>query len=153
MITNKTETMQDQNFTTTFLVKAAPGEVFEIIRDVSQWWTGEPGVEGRYSKVGDEFSYRYKDVHYSKQRVAELVPEKKIVWLVTDSRLNFIKQKDEWTGTRICFEISTIENKTKVRFIHSGLAPEIECYTDCSNAWSFYINESLRKLIEAKEVS
>ena len=67
---------------------------------------GEPGVEGSADKVGDEFTYRYKDIHYSKQRVTELIPGKKIVWLVTESNLNFIKDKQEWTGTKISFDIT-----------------------------------------------
>ena len=28
-----------------------------------------------------------------------------------------------------------------------GLVPAIQCYGDCSDAWGFYINESLRSLI------
>ena len=151
MNNDKTKTMQGQNFTTTFVVNVEPSEVFETVRDVGQWWTGEPGVEGTYSKIGDEFSYRHKDIHYSRQKVTELVTGKKIVWLVKDSKLNFIKERDEWTGTLISFEIFRQDKKTAVRFTHAGLAPEMECYTDCSNAWSFYINESLRKLIETRD--
>ena len=28
-----------------------------------------------------------------------------------------------------------------------GLVPEFECFDNCSNAWGFYINGSLRDLI------
>ena len=37
--------------------------------------------------------------------------------------------------------------KTEVRFTHLGLVPAFECFTDCSNAWAFYINASLRNRI------
>jgi len=139
--------MSNQNFTTTLLVDQSPEEVFKAINNVRGWWTGEPGIEGNTDKLGDEFTYRYKDFHYSKQRVTELIPGKKVVWLVTDSKLNFIKDKSEWTGTKISFEISEKNNKTQIRFTHVGLVPGIECYGDCSNAWSSYITGSLRSFI------
>ena len=139
--------MKTSDFTTTLLVDETPDEVFNAINNVRGWWTGEPGVEGNSEKLNDEFTYRYKDIHYSKQKVTELIPGKKVVWLITDSELNFIKDKGEWTGTKISFEISIKDNKTQIRFTHIGLAPDVECYHDCSNAWSSYINSSLRNFI------
>jgi len=144
--------MQNQNLTFTLLVNQTPVEVFNAINNVHGWWTGEPGVEGNTNKTGDAFTYRYKDLHYSKQKVIELVPGKKIVWLVTESNLSFIKNKDEWTGTQISFEIFKKNSKTEVRFTHTGLVPTIECYNDCSNAWSSYINSSLKKLITERKL-
>ena len=88
-----------------------------------------------------------KEIHFSKQKLVEVVPDKKVVWLVTDSKLNFIKNQSEWTGTKISFEIFEINNKTQVRFTHHGLVPAIECYGDCSNAWSQLIQQSLFSLI------
>jgi Activator of Hsp90 ATPase homolog 1-like protein len=144
--------MKASDFTTTILVDQTPKEVFNAINNVRKWWTGEPGVEGSTDKLGDEFTYRYKDVHYSKQKVTELIPGKKVVWLITDSRLNFIKDKSEWTGTKIIFEIAEKNNKTQIRFTHVGLVPDGECYDDCSNAWSSYINGSLRNFITKGKV-
>jgi hypothetical protein len=135
------------DFTTTILVDQTPEEAFNAINNVRSWWTGEPGVEGNTNKLEDEFTYRYKDLHYSKQKVTELIPGKKVVWLITDSKLNFIKDKTEWTGTKISFDIAKKGDKTEIRFTHMGLVPDIECYQDCSNAWSSYINSSLRNFI------
>ena len=69
------------------------------------------------------------------------------MWLVTDSQLNFIKDKQEWTGTKISFEIVEKENNITIRFTHHELVPEIECFNACSNAWGDYINNSLRNLV------
>jgi len=137
--------MNAQNFTTTFTVDQTPQEAFAAINNVRGWWSGE--IEGGTGKLGDEFTYRYQDLHYSKQKLTELIPGKKVVWLVSDARLNFTKDKTEWTGTEITFEISEKGGKTEIRFTHLGLVPEAECFNACSSAWGFYINGSLRSLI------
>ena len=61
--------------------------------------------------------------------------------------LNFIKDKSEWTGTKISFEISKQGDKTRIRFTHIGLDPSVECYGACLKAWDFYISHSLLNLI------
>ena len=136
--------MNDQNFTTTFTVDQTPEEAFAAINNVRGWWSGE--IVGDTDKLGAEFTYRYQEVHHSKQRVKELIPGKKVVWHVLDSRLSFRKE-NEWTGTDIVFDISQKEGKTEVRFTHIGLVPAFQCYGDCSGAWSVLINQNLRKLI------
>ena len=137
--------VKSQNYSTAFTVDQTPEEVFAAINNVRGWWSGN--IEGSTNKLGDEWTYRYKDVHYSKQKIAELVPGKKVVWLVLDSYLNFVEDKSEWTGTKIAFEIGKKGDKTEVRFAHLGLVPEVECYDACSNAWGGYVNSSLRTLI------
>jgi Activator of Hsp90 ATPase homolog 1-like protein len=137
--------MKSQNYTTSFTVDQTPAEAFAAINNVRGWWSGE--IEGSTNKLGDEWTYRYKDIHYSKQKITELIPGKKIVWLVLDSSLNFVEDKKEWNGTRITFEIAKNGGKTQVTFSHVGLVPEVECYDACSNAWGGYINSSLRNLI------
>lgn len=133
------------NFTTTFFVNESPEKVFNAINNVRAWWQGE--VEGNTDKVGEEFDYRMADVHFSKQKVVELTPNTKIVWLITDSKLSFTKDKSEWTNTTIEFDITEINNKTQVRFTHIGLVPTFECYGDCSNAWEQLVQKSLFSLI------
>jgi hypothetical protein len=137
--------MTDQNLTTTFTVDQTPEEAFAAINNVRGWWSGE--IEGSTDKLGDEWTYRYRDVHYSKQKVTELIPGKKVVWLVLDGYLNFVEDKSEWKGTEITFEISRKGDKTEIRFTHVGLVRESECFNACSNAWGSYVNGSLRSLI------
>ncbi len=137
--------MKSSNYTTAFVVDETPEEVFAAINNVRGWWSGN--IEGSTNKLGDEWTYRYKDVHYFKQKITELVPGKKVVWLVLDSYLNFIEDKTEWNGSNITFEIAKKGKQTQVRFTHVGLVPEVECYDACTNAWGGYVNTSLRNLI------
>ena len=137
--------MKKQNFTTTISVDQPPEEAFAAINNGRGWWSGE--IEGDTDKLGAGFTYRYKDVHRSKQKITEFVPGKKIVWHVLDSHLSFVKDKSEWNDTDIVFDISEDQGKTEVRFTHLGLVPQYECYDSCSNAWGTLINGNLRKLI------
>ena len=137
--------MKAKDYTTTLTVDATPQEAFQGINNVTKWWT--ENLEGRSQKLGDEFTVRFGDVHVSTQALVEVVPNKKVVWLVTASNLNFIEDKDEWTGTKISFEIFEQDKKTQIRFTHVGLAPEVECFDACSSAWGSYIQESLWSLI------
>jgi hypothetical protein len=139
------ETMSKQSFTTSILVSQSPEEVFDAVQNVRGWWSGQ--IEGSTDELGAEFEYRYKDLHRSTQKITELVPGKKIVWHVSDSALDFVKDKTEWNGTDIVFEIAKKGDQTELRFTHVGLVPKFECYGDCSGAWGFYINDSLRELI------
>lgn len=137
--------MKNQNYTTTITVEATPQEAFKSINAVTSWWT--ENLEGRSQKLNDEFIVRFGDVHVSTQKLVEFIPDKKVVWLVTDSRLNFVKNKSEWTDTKIVFDILQKDGKTVVVFTHLGLAPVLECFNDCSSVWGQYIQQSLLKLI------
>ncbi|MBI1769589.1 MAG: SRPBCC domain-containing protein [Bacteroidetes bacterium] len=134
--------MKTQNYTASITVNATAQEAFKNINRVSKWWT--ENFEGSSQKLNDEFTVRFGDVHVSTQKLAKVIPDKKVVWLITDSKLNFIKDKHEWTNTKITFEISDHNNKTQIRFTHEGLG---ECFDACSNAWSQYIQQSLLSLI------
>jgi len=134
-----------QDFTVTFTVAQSPEEVFAAINDVRSWWTGE--IDGRTDAAGGEFTYRYQDLHRTTQKITEFVPGKKVVWQVTATHIAFVADKSERDGTSVVFERAKKGDHTEVRFTHVGLAPEIECYDRCSNAWGFYIRESLRSRI------
>ena len=137
--------MKKKDFTTTFSVDQSPEEVFDAINNVRGWWSEE--IDGSTDKLGAEFKFHHKDLHRSTQKITEFVPGKKVVWHVSEARLNFVKNKTEWNGTEVVFEITRKDGKTELRFTHVGLVPAFECYGDCSGAWGFYINDSLRGLI------
>jgi hypothetical protein len=145
--------MKKQDFTTTIVVDQTPHQVFTAINNPRAWWSGE--ITGSTDKLNDEFTYRYEDFHLSKQRIVEMVPDQKVVWLVTESQINYVEDKREWTDTKISFEISEQGNKTQLRFTHLGLVPEVECFDSCSNAWSQLVQQGLFSLIttgKSKEI-
>ena len=141
--------MTSQSYSTSFVVDQTPDEAFAAITNVRGWWTGE--IEGSADHLGDEFSYRYGDAHYTRQRVTEHVPGQKIVWRVLDSKLAFVEDPAEWVDTEISFDIARVGDRTEVRFTHVGLVPEFECFDSCSSAWSFLVTGSLSRLISTGE--
>jgi len=141
--------MKTADFTTTLLVDQTPEQVYQAINNVRGWWQG--AIEGITDQQGETFTYRMKEFHYSKQKIETLVPNQKVVWLVTDGTLSFTQRKNEWVGTRIVFEIDSIGDKTQLRFTHEGLVPALECFGNCSKGWTNLIQESLRSLIENGE--
>lgn len=135
----------EANYSTTILVDQSPAAVYAAINNPRAWWQGE--FDGITDELNAEFIYKMGDIHYSKQKVTELIPNQKVVWDVTDSNLSFVDLKTEWTGTKIVFEITEINNKTQVHFTHYGLVPQFQCYEGCSNAWEMLIQKSLLSLI------
>jgi hypothetical protein len=136
------------DYSTSFTVEQSADEVYAAVLNVSAWWTGE--IEGRPDKVGAEFAYRHLPQHYSLQRVVELEPGRRVVWEVVDSKLAFVSEPAEWTGSRIVFDLRAVQEpgvETELLFTHHGLMPEVECYGACSTAWRHYVNGSLHSLI------
>jgi uncharacterized protein YndB with AHSA1/START domain len=137
--------MSYPDYHVTLVLDESPEAVFDAIMDVRKWWTDE--LQGKTEKLDDEFSVRFADLHKTTQKLIEVEKNTKIVWLVTASELNFIKDKEEWKGTKIIFEISKNNNKTNLDFTHAGLTPQVECYSSCTKGWDHYIKGSLYKFI------
>jgi Activator of Hsp90 ATPase homolog 1-like protein len=137
--------MTTTDFTTTITVNQTPEQVFKAINNVRGWWSEE--IEGNTENLNDEFRYHYKDVHISRMKLIEVIPNKRVVWLVMENHFNFTKDKSEWKDNKIIFEITEKENKTHLSFTQLGLVPSYECFDVCQEAWTNYINNSLRSLI------
>ena len=137
--------MTTTNFTTTLVTDQSPKEVFAAITNPRGWWSEE--IDGRTEKLNDEFTYNFKDIHYCQMRIIESIPNQRVVWLVKYNYFKFTKDKSEWTGTTISFDISQKADKTELRFTHHGLNEAYECFDICSNAWSQYIQQSLWSLV------
>ena len=144
------EMVQQENFTYSFYTSKSPEEVFRLLLHIEQWWSGLHGetIKGESEDIGDVFTFEAGGgMHYSKQKMVALLPGKSVVWEVTESRLTFLNDTDEWTGTKLRFDIATVDDKTKVTFTHDGLVPQIECYNQCSTVWPKYLEKLMQKLL------
>ena len=148
--------MKPKDLTIRMQVDQTPEEIFNAVRNVRGWWSGyySEEIKGDTEKLNDEFSFRAGGgAHYSRQKLIEVIPNKKVVWLVTDSKLDFLEKKDEWTGTKVIFDILKKDTRTQLVFTHDGLIREIECYNSCAPAWSQYLQNKLLPLITKGKVN
>jgi len=143
--------MKNDSFTTTIELLQSPAVVFRALADVPKWWSTD--YEGSSTDLNDEFVIHHPGAHYSKKRLVEVVPGKRLVWLVTESTLPWLKDPQEWTNTRMIFELTPKGDGTVLRFTHEGLVPGLECYSQCIGGWTMVIGERLFAYItEAKTI-
>jgi hypothetical protein len=140
-------TMTEQSYITTIAVDASPDAAYAAINDVHGWWGHD--IDGPTDVVGAAFVFRGQDMHRARIEVAESVPGKRVVWHVVDNYFTFTADQSEWVDTTIRFDISPTDSGSLIRFSHIGLLPEHECYDVCAPAWTFFIVDSLRALINS----
>lgn len=146
-----------ENMNATMTVDRTPEEVFAAITDVRGWWT--ENLIGDSAALHDEFifhdDFKYagetvrekQGIRFCRFRIIEVVPGERMVWHVVDSDLTFVEYRDEWTDTKVVFELTATEQGTRLHFTHEGLTVQSECFEDCSRGWEFYITKSLPELI------
>ena len=137
--------MSSQDFSTTIEIDRPPAEVFDAINDPRSWWSD--AVSGATDDIGDQFVFDGADHHTWTFRIVELAPGERVVWHVTDSTMNWVQDRNEWTGTEVRFELTEIPTGTRLRFVHAGLTPLLECFEGCSRGWTGYITDSLPRLV------
>ncbi len=145
----ESKSMNQTSYTFSFESNKTPKAIFKTLLDVKKWWVGfhEETILGSSKELNDIFSFKAgSGMHYTIQKLVELIPNKRMAWLVTESNLSYLESPSEWEQTRICFDISQEQNKTKITFTHEGLVPDIECYNACTNSWSNYLNVLKNKL-------
>ena len=140
--------MKNENYHKTIKVNASAEETLEKIGQVNLWWAKK--VKGKAKKLNDKFTVDFGETFVDFQ-ISELVPNKKVVWKVTDCNLHWIDNKKEWNGTEVVFEISENKNSTQMDFTHVGLIPSAECYKDCEVGWNEHVGDSLSKFINEGE--
>ena len=140
----QTETLMEQDFSYKLTVKAPAKEALKRISEVNLWWA--KNFKGKAAKLNDMFSVYFGDT-FVDFKISEVIPGKKIIWLVTDCNLGWIKDKKEWKNTEVIWALTEKDGKTQIDFVHKGLTPESECYESCKPGWTGHLKGSLVKLI------
>jgi len=136
--------MNQQNYQGSIAANFTPGEAFEGISRVNEWWA--KNIEGSAEKLNNVFTVHFGETFVTFE-VTESIPGEKIAWRVTDCYLLWLKDKTEWNGTTVMFEISPSGDETQVTMTHVGLVPGIECFDKCEAGWNKHFKGSLFKLL------
>ena len=133
--------MGQNDFTGSISAKISPDEAIKKISHVPGWW----GVSfsGNDEKQGDQFVIKMGGDSFFDFTVQELVPGKRLVWLVTDCYMPWFADKKEWANTKLIFDLTENNGITTLNFTHEGLTPAIECYQACEKGWTHWIKTSL----------
>lgn len=133
--------MEKKNFNATITVDASASEAIKKISNIPEWW----GItfSGSAKKQNDTFIVKMSGDSFFNFKVTEIIPNKKIVWLVTDCNMPWYADKKEWTNTKLIFDLTENKGVTELKFTHEGLTPEVECYKDCAPGWTHWIKTSL----------
>ena len=126
-----------------FTIAARRGAVFEAIttpKGLDEWWTksssGDPRSGAIYElDFGPGFSWR--------ARVTQVVPNEAF-------ELQLIQADDDWTDTRIRFDLTTNSGITAVRFRHLGWQSTNDVYRVSCYCWAAYFR-ILRRYLEHGE--
>ena len=133
--------MEQNHFNSSITAKIGAADAIKKIGHVPEWW----GItySGDSRKQNDKFVIKMGGESFFDVTVAELIPGKKVVWLVTDCYMPWYDDKKEWANTKLIFDLSENNGETTVRFTHEGLTPDIACYNDCRKGWTHWIQTSL----------
>ncbi|HUN65780.1 MAG TPA: SRPBCC domain-containing protein [Bacteroidota bacterium] len=133
------------DFTFSISVNLTARDTVKKICSVSDWW----GVTctGSADKQNDTFIVTMTGDSFFNFTVTELIPGRRIVWLVTDCNMPWYSDKKEWAGTRLIFDLHEHDGVTEVKFTHEGLTTEVECYKDCAPGWTHWIGTSLKSYL------
>lgn len=136
--------MANTKYTVAIEVAKPSDDVFKHVNDLTKWWPEE--FIGENLELNAEFVLKTGDGHYSKNKVIEFVPDKKVVWLATETK----RQADnfDWTGTKMIFELTPKGDNTLLQFTYDGVVLENE-QGRLAQICDFCIKDKLYHFIES----
>ena len=110
------------------------------IEGLSAWWTSDTTGE---SKIDGAIAFRFGPAGGFDMKILELVPGKRVSWLVVDGPV-------EWIGTKIYFDLKQEDDYAIVLFKHEGWKEPVEFMHHCSTKWATFLL-SLKALLETRK--
>jgi uncharacterized protein YndB with AHSA1/START domain len=136
-MTSNTST-RTEDFTAVLNLPASPATVsalFTSATGVSRWWGPTEGD----GTVGGTLVTSFGEHGVNAMRVLESGPTR-VVWetIVADGTIPTENTK-EWLGTTMEFDIVPAGAGTQLRFRHTGLTPQLECWNECYAGWTHFM--------------
>jgi len=115
-------------------IKAPPVKVYKALteqRGLAAWWTKDTTAQPKVGTIsqfkfgGGQATFNYK--------VDVLEPDKKVQWTPLDGG------PPDWSGTRVTWDLTPVENGTKVLFGHRGYASTDGSFASVNYNWGGYL--------------
>jgi uncharacterized protein YndB with AHSA1/START domain len=122
-------------------IEAAPQRVWEAITEpdeIVQWWAYEARVKPEVGSLG-EFRFR-PPAGVLQFEVAELDAREKVRWISRQG-------PPHWTGTSVTWQLTPVQNGTKLVFTHDGFTQVDEGYERTRGNWEYFL-ASLKSYLE-----
>ena len=125
-------------------IAATPAKVYQAITEqegLSRWWTPEVAAKPEVGSVG-EFTFTGGPAgrFVVKMEITALEPGRKVYWTVQQGA-------SEWAGTHVTWDLTPVDNGTKVRFGHRDYASTEGSFASVGYNWAWYL-ASLKDYLE-----
>ncbi|REJ65582.1 MAG: SRPBCC domain-containing protein [Planctomycetota bacterium] len=111
------------------VIDAAPETVMDALttqEGLKSWWTANCEAS---PDVGSKAILRFGGgATVFRMTVEEIVPAKQVVWSCQG-------EPEEWQGTRLHWNLTVNEGKTRLRFCHEGWKSTDGIYAICNTTW------------------
>jgi len=139
----------NRNYTREIVVSTTPGEAFKALTTgFNEWWTTDCNS---VVDIGDEITFKFKPSYWV-MRASNLVPGKLVELDCIEAHHVHdglpISILNEWKGSKLQWKIQRQELETKIRFVHEGLVPSLECYEVCEQGWDYFFVNSLKQYLD-----
>jgi uncharacterized protein YndB with AHSA1/START domain len=124
-----------------FTIAATPERVFKTLTQQDKlacWWTDDLSVK---PEVGSLAEFRFHHRAFVLQlEVAELDADKKVTWISKQGTAG-------WAETSVIWQLTPVQNGTRVVFTHEGFAQVDEAYEQILKTWEYFL-ASLKSYLE-----
>jgi uncharacterized protein YndB with AHSA1/START domain len=123
-------------------IETAPQRVWGAITqqdEIVRWWAYEARVKPEVGSLGE---FRFRPPAGALQfEVAELDEGSKVHWISRQG------PAPHWEGTSVTWQLTPVQNGTKLVFTHDGFAQVDEAYEQTRGNWAYFL-DSLKSYLE-----
>ena len=123
-------------------IAAAPGRVFKALThqdEIAHWWTNDLSAKPEVGSLA-EFRFTRWGAGVLQFEVAELDAGEKVRWISRQG-------PPQWAGTSVTWQLTPVQNGTKLVFTHDGFAQVDEVYEQTRGNWEYFL-DSLKSYLE-----
>lgn len=120
-------------------IKATPEKIYKTLttqEGLAKWWTNDTTAKPEVGFVNVFIFGKFRN----EMKVTKLIDNKKVEWAC-------IKSIEEWIDTNISFDLEEKDERTILRFAHSGWRATTDTFASCNYDWALFM-KSLKALCE-----